>query len=497
MRRWLILALLVVGIATATRADLQIAQGNFAKRNGTGTQQVVISPAFTPKVIYFWGTNQTATGGAVGGNDWFGVTSGTPAAQNFGVAAYNIDNVATSDARIRIAQQACVIITGPTAITVVGAATLSSFNSNGFTLSWGTSDTNAYIIYYIALGGTDITNVLVGNRTWATSTGNQAFTSVGFLPNFIHIIGGGDGTAVDTGTADYLRDFGAALSTSSRWTVATSADDGDSMSPFVSGRSLVTTEMASKLNVSGSAVLAAADFVSFGSDGWTWNVTTAPASAHPFGFVAFNFANVANNVAIGTFNKCTTTDCNSDVTTGQGTVKGVLLFSRGATEGTTIVDDSRLAVGGSDFTNEGSLSASHYEPGAAGNTRVRQGISSSKAFILMDLITLNDVDAECDASAIANGFRTTWTTSDGVATTIAYIAFGEAAAGAPVAPPRRAIIISGKQYAAWGQWHSESPARPLPKPWWREGAAAMGAAWLPAVMRWRGGRWSFEQQHFL
>jgi len=405
---------------------LSLAQGTFTKRSGNGTQDVVISPAFTPKIILFWGLSRELEGGFNSGSAYFGGTSGTAVAQNRCISTRMADDQATSIATTRISDLA-ISIRSIATFASLGDAVLSSFNSDGFTLSWTNSNTAAYIIHYIALGGSDLSNVIVGDKTWATATGNQAFTGVGFQPNFIFVYGGGNNAGtIPFDVTEMQLSFGAALSTTSRWTVVTAADDADTMSPFVAGRRLVTTAMASELNDAGSAVLAAADFVSFNSDGWTWNVTTAPAAAAPFIFVAFNFANVTENVAIGTFDKCTTGGCTSDVTTNQDTPKGVLLFSRDDVAGTTILDDARMAVGGSDFSNEGSVSVHHQET-TGGNTNVNQFISSTKALVTVGTGTTSTNEA--DASSIANGFRTTWTTNDGVATTIAYIAFGEAAAG--------------------------------------------------------------------
>jgi len=182
----LLLAFLALFVLSpAADADLPLAQGNFTKRSGTGTQAVVISPAFTPKLIYFWGNTQTAVGAAVGANEFFGATSATAAAQNGSVAGANLENVATSDNAVRGSTNAVTIITiAASVITVQAEAILSSLNSDGFTLNWTTSNTSAYIVYYLAVGGTDITNVIVGNRAWATATGNQSFTGTGFLPNF-------------------------------------------------------------------------------------------------------------------------------------------------------------------------------------------------------------------------------------------------------------------------------------------------------------------------
>jgi hypothetical protein len=429
---------------------LSVAQGVFTKRSGTGAQNVPYSPSFTGKVAYFWGTHRTAVGGSVDASEFFGATSGTAAAQNRCIATYQTDNLATSDSEVRMATDAISILSDSVTPTIAGAAVLTAFNNGSLDLNWTVSDTNAIIIYFLVLGGTDITNVLVGDRTWATATGNQPFTGVGFQPNFLHFFGGSDRTAALPGNeGDYIRDFGAVLSTSNRWALAASADTADTMSPFAAGRRLVVTECASKLDNFGAALSKAADFVTFDTDGWTWNVTNATsAAAFRFYFVAFKFSDVANNVAIGTFDKCTTLNCTSDVNTGQGTVKGVLLFGRTAVAGTTILDDARLAVGGSDFTNEGAVAIEHAET-TGGNTIVKQRISSSKAFHTINPGT-SDAWDEADASAIASGFRTTWTLNNSaVAHTIAYISFGEAAAGV-VTPPRPIIIKQAvERSASW------------------------------------------------
>lgn len=442
MKRWLSILLLAswsVLVAPA-RADLPVADGNFTKRSGTGAQNVTHSGSFTGKVVLFWGSKVTAVGASANASEFFGASSGSAAAQNRCMASYNVDNVATSDSATRLAANAISILSD-TVPTIVGAAVVTAFNSGSFDLDWTTSDANAYIIYFKVIGGTDLTNVLVGEKAWGVVTGNQSFTGVGFQPNFIFINGNGDGTASATNRVRMRRGYGAALSTSNRWAVTTSADDADAMDPYAAGRRLVVTEMASNLNGAGSSVSKGADFVTFDTDGWTWNITTASAGADLFFFVAFKFADVTNNVAIGTFTHCTATDCTSDVTTGQGAVKGLLLFSRARSSDTVIIDDADLSIGGSDFTNEGSVVFKHRET-TGGNTQVNQYIASDK--VMLELTpTVEGVLADAaDASAISNGFRTTWTTNGGVGHVIAYISFGEAAAGAP-APKRLPLLNVG------------------------------------------------------
>ena len=78
---------------------------------------------------------------------------------------------------------------------VVAEADLSSWDDTNFTLNWTTNDANAYVIHFIAIGGSDVSAPVV-DWTMRTTTGNPTVTGVGFQPDVVfHAHGGHTFTA--------------------------------------------------------------------------------------------------------------------------------------------------------------------------------------------------------------------------------------------------------------------------------------------------------------
>ena len=78
---------------------------------------------------------------------------------------------------------------------VVAEADLSSWDDTNFTLNWTTNDANAYVIHFIAIGGSDVSARVV-DWTMRTTTGNTTVTGVGFQPDVVfHAHGGHTFTA--------------------------------------------------------------------------------------------------------------------------------------------------------------------------------------------------------------------------------------------------------------------------------------------------------------
>lgn len=68
-------------------------------------------------------------------------------------------------------------------------ATLTSFNSDGFTWVWNLDSDEDWYISYIAIGGADITNAKVGHFTAPASSGINTVTGVGFRSDLTFLIG--------------------------------------------------------------------------------------------------------------------------------------------------------------------------------------------------------------------------------------------------------------------------------------------------------------------
>jgi hypothetical protein len=330
-------------------------KGTFAKSTSTGVpvSQPVTGVGFQPKALWLWGTAVTANA-AYNADHLFhyGFSDGTTHASTSGN-----DQDAQADAVNTVStfrNDSIVTIVNPAGNTVLARASVSSFDSDGFTLSWAVNNATAYIIHYFAVAGTDITNAKVINTTVGTvATGNKAYTGVGFQGNFLNALIGFEDPSVQSVNAvsglgaGWGQWIGAATSATKRWTLGISSESAasaaDTYATFQNDKCLTSHSFAT-----GTTDMEA-DFVSWGSDGFTLNYADAPANTNQLlSFIVIkggewdcgDFAgqNDTNNQTITT---ATTT----------ATPKGLMMFSKGdatTDSGTATEANARLSIGGAD-----------------------------------------------------------------------------------------------------------------------------------------------------
>ena len=151
-----------------------------------------------------------------------------------------------------------------------------SFDSDGFTLNFTTSGGSADVFYYLALRGPQ---VKVTSFNQATSTGNQSITGAGFTPKAAIMASANDVSGNnDSAQAHARASFGWATGTSERASLW--LGETDNVSPTVASRNLDRTKLIKMMTEGASpTVNAAADHVSFDSDGQTINWSTADGTA--------------------------------------------------------------------------------------------------------------------------------------------------------------------------------------------------------------------------
>jgi hypothetical protein len=160
--------------------------------------------------------------------------------------------------------------------TTFTEADFVSFDSDGFTLNYTTAGGSADVFYYLALRGPQ---VKVSSFNQATATGNQSLTGAGFTPKAAIMMSANDVSGNnDAAQANARVSFGWATGTSARssfWIGET-----DNVSPTVAYRNLDSAKLIKMMTESASpTVNAAADHVSFDSDGQTINWSTADSTA--------------------------------------------------------------------------------------------------------------------------------------------------------------------------------------------------------------------------
>jgi hypothetical protein len=157
-------------------------------------------------------------------------------------------------------------------------ATLTSFDSDGFTLNFSQF---SYVPYWFALclkGG----QYHVGKFNQATSTGNQATTGVGFQPTGLILASYNAVTNASDINSQARMSFGSGTSSSARASIWTGGSNGG-----VQDNDFDATKIINMITEGASPTTnASADLVSLDSGGFTLNWTTADATAREVIYLA-------------------------------------------------------------------------------------------------------------------------------------------------------------------------------------------------------------------
>jgi hypothetical protein len=179
--------------------------------NGTHS---VTGLSFQPKWVLLWWSGLTATNTGTRTTHYRGIGMAASASNMFAVFGYDEDAAPSANANRSFREDCCVGINAGG--TVVGYADLQSFNTDGFTLEVLDQFPADVYVSYLAVGGTDITNVECGRFT-ATGTApvNQSVTNTGsFQPTITFFVSHGGVTDPPNAVADSGLMFGVATSSS-------------------------------------------------------------------------------------------------------------------------------------------------------------------------------------------------------------------------------------------------------------------------------------------
>jgi len=402
-------------VKEAKAQGLYVKVGSFAKITTTGSQTIT-GLGFQPKAIIFYWSRNTAN-----------ATAGAPRSQGVGftdcvnqraVAIAEDDNAGTSNAgRYRTESNVIVILSNGTP-TVGSRATFTSCNSDGFTINWAVSEARADIINYIAIGGPDVTNVKAGTFTLAASTGIQNITGVGFQPDFAMFLWGFT-EAVDTASAGLEMGMGFADYSNNQGSILNCVKDAEATNK--TKYSLQRTDNVILLSSTACALDALAAFNGFSSDGFSLNVSDAPAAATPIFYLAIK----GGSHAVGNFLQPTAT--------GVQTISGlgfqpnlVVLFSHNQVAGTALAAPSTFSIGAANETTSRAAVWGQSRNVDPSNAAVYT--DNTKIMIMRTLSGTGGagtINAQADfAGFTSDGFQLNWTTVDTTQRQIIYWAFG-------------------------------------------------------------------------
>lgn len=261
--------------------------GTFTGRSSVG-DKAVTGVGFTPKLLFILASDTASYNSVLEGMycnvGWStGDTSTTQWTMNVGC---KWDGVAFFQAVTRRSRRTDELLSEitPDFGFLNQTATLKTFDSDGFTVTF-TNAIAAREYLYLAIGGTGV-SVKTGSGNWATSTGNQSFTGVGFQPTLLFLCAGGNYIGSESET-----DPGACFSYG--WVDAEGRQGVSAWHEVHSGTSdnhryQRTTKCVAVLDSTTGAVEAEAEFVSFDSDGFTINWTNAHSSAATLSYLAIS-----------------------------------------------------------------------------------------------------------------------------------------------------------------------------------------------------------------
>lgn len=305
--------------------------------------------------------------------------------------------------------------------TVRMEADFVSFGADGFTVNWINSGVE--LIFFIAIGGDDLTSVQAGQFTKKTSTGTDPITGVGFEPDLLLIMGELNTTENST-AVDSSFFFGAAVSPTSRWCTQSSSEDFSNDSNC--GRSQRTNKILYQSDEAGTAI-AEADLDSMDVDGFTLNYSTANGDAHRYAYLALK----GGSYFLDAFN--------GDTSTGNQAVAGVGFTPKlnafvsfgGATSGSELAD-SRFMLGAAVSSTERRVLNTIQRDGEV-TADNNQDINSSFCLRFFS-DTDSSIIAEADfVSQDADGFTVNWSTVDAISREILYLSIGNTSSLTPAA----------------------------------------------------------------
>ncbi len=457
---------------------LQAKVGSFTKREGIGDQQVT-GVGFRPKALILFGTTQESEGFAGGHQMSLGFSDGV----NYGaIGGWSWNHRVGSDAdcaQVDESGNPAALLYVETIGNIAASATVSSFDSDGFTLSWDVDEGgDEWLVHYLAIGGDELTNARVGMLDADNDeTSEVSYQGLGFQPDVVLFLGVRYRTIYPHPNFPLNLSLGFATDGNHQGTVAV-ASENCGRNPTDTWRYQRTSKCIAFLSPVSGEVESEAEFVSMDTDGFTLDWTDAASEDRSFYYMALK----GGSYYVGSETQRTGTP-GTKATTGVGFEPlGLFLASFNRAPSSANESDNRLSIGAT--SGQGGQAAVWVgdTDDVRDDTHTDNATYTTKALALCDSDSPTSYDAAADLSTFdSDGFTLNWTKVDSSEREFLFVGFGSAppVGGIAEVPPLRseartspsasgasstvvlaAVVAGGVLLIMAGAWYTGNRSRP-------------------------------------
>lgn len=393
---------------------LSVKAGSFAMRTTVGSQSVT-GVGFQPSVILFASALRTAAGEEVYVANTFGAAESASA--RWGISSFSVDAAGTTATRQSARADRCLLSEDDSG-AIIFYIDFTSMDADGFTINVTNAAGTAYLIQYLALAGSDLTNVSVGTFDLPTVGATTTVTGIGFQPDGVILANIGETTWPFDGDV-LVTSMGGFTSTgqAASGTVDVDAVGTSDTNTWLRNDSVVLVSGA------GDTQAVQASRNALNSDGFVLNMDNLPGASQTVGYVALKGA----QVKVGT--ETSATSVTTKATTGAGFTPSAAMFWGGLqATSTTPAASARQFVGFDDGTNR--LASACCSEDALDVTNVGRSFKTDRSLLKITGTPTVLSDGYVN-SFDSDGFTANWTTADGVAGEFCYLLLGPAVSSMP------------------------------------------------------------------
>lgn len=428
--------LIALVLAATAWADLRVHVGTITQPAAVGVQTYTGvadgSGDFIPKVIIMSFVRSTSDGATFNAHPeyaWCSLSNGNVLSES----VHSDGGTGTTNGRFASLAK-CISYHAANGL-LSAEATISATASGSFSLNWTNTDGVARIGRYLAVGGSDITNIATGAMNITIGSTTTLTADLGFRPSMVLLMGGPLVLDVWSTNADQFVNFtGTSPSTSSTsytWQSTSGVNTSVAHSLQTSDAFLWESSSSTQLVAQGS--------IAINSTGFTLDFVTAGTGTLRLPYIA-----IKGGLWNAQFVTEPTSGTNQPITVTTGFhPAAAILFSGNQPANSAAVNHARMSFGLTDFSNNANtwFGAANGATGAG----AQNGSTYTDATNVLSFLT------EGHATPTRNGNITTATSNtsgmvlnvdatDGVARQIAVISVGSDAPVVPTVPRPRLIL---------------------------------------------------------